>query len=411
MIQIEPCAPALHRFLDRHRVETLNIAGILENEGRVSVFVDDEKIPGGVLVKGPWFHYLHTEREAFLDAVIQRMLAEEDFYRFSGVWRPLAEKLWERFPLVWRASCDLYVLSLDHVPESPVVQQPENVRIEDAEIIDRFYTYRNEHSLEKIRTCIEKRPSSAIYVDGEIACWLLIHEDNSFGIMYTKEEHRRKGYAQDVTHDLIAKQLAAGKTPFLQIVDGNSMSPGLAQKCGFEKRGCCDWFGILVGMPQLVVDGGAESRKRVLESIGAEEDPVRNLACLCKFLYTRKLNPEEENPVAEIPAAEWLEQALRVFDGIPLASAIARLDGHIRLLGERRSGRLEAIAALVVDDDDGFELAWYSSAEPAFLQRVLDRAKTLDLGTVFVHVDNLELAVFEELGFIHVPGTSGGLAK
>ena len=64
------------------------------------------------------------------------------------------------------------------------------------------------------------------------------------GIMYTIEKARRKGYAEEVSLVLMDKMLRLGKTPFIQIVETNQMSPGLAKKCGFVKAGKCSWMGI-----------------------------------------------------------------------------------------------------------------------------------------------------------------------
>lgn len=52
--------------------------------------------------------------------------------------------------------------------------------------------------MEQIKKDIQNRPSSAIYNDNEIASWVLVHNDNSMGIMYTKDEYRNKGYAVDI---------------------------------------------------------------------------------------------------------------------------------------------------------------------------------------------------------------------
>ena len=71
----------------------MNILGILQNEPGVELLVDDEETPHGVLVKGPWFWYLHTVDELFLEAFVLDLEQHAGFYRFSGVWRPLAEKL------------------------------------------------------------------------------------------------------------------------------------------------------------------------------------------------------------------------------------------------------------------------------------------------------------------------------
>jgi predicted GNAT family acetyltransferase len=74
-----------------------------------------------------------------------------------------------------------------------------------------------------------------------------MHDDNSMGIVYTKEEHRGKGYAADATIDLASKIIKSGKIPYLQIIKSNSMSPGLAKKCRFLQCGHISWMGIIAG--------------------------------------------------------------------------------------------------------------------------------------------------------------------
>jgi hypothetical protein len=93
-----------------------------------------------------------------------------------------------------------------------------------------------------------------VYVDDEPVCWVLIHEDNSMGIMFTREEYRRKGLAEVVTRDLTRRIIENGQIPYLQIVDGNMKSHGLANKCGFEQAGRCEWFGIIAGEPKEIKD-------------------------------------------------------------------------------------------------------------------------------------------------------------
>lgn len=385
MKPVETTCKSVQRFLERHRIPTLNLAGILENEPQVQVFVDDEAEPKGLFVKGPWFRYVHTEDEGFLEALFAELERKAGFYPFSGVWKPLADRIKQRYTLVWDAPCDLYVLpeggQVQPRPGSPATR----VRLEDAELIDAHYAYRHAHSLEKIRNCIAQRPSSAVYVDGKAVCWLLVHEDNSLGIMYTLEEHRRKGYALDVSLDLVDQQLKAGKTPFLQIRDDNAMSPGLALKCGFVPCGKCDWFGVMVGMPAELVEGGEAFRTRAREAGW----PVPDGTGLFRFLYTLPPGDTEANPVVEIPEETWLR------DHAPLTAVVERLRGRLRFVGEAGG----ASAAFLTDDDDGFELLACSSLESAFLERVLLRAKAMRLGTGFVHATPAERTAFEACGF------------
>lgn len=398
-------AEGVRRFLAEHRIPTLNIAGILEHEPQLEVFVDREADPGGLLVKGPWFWYVHSEEEAFLEAVLAEMRRKETFYQFSGVWRPVARWFQERIPLVWHAPCDLYLLPEGAQVPPRADSQAVSARLEDAGIIDEHYAYRHAGSLEKIRKCIQHRPSSAIYVDDQPVCWLLVHEDESMGIMYTLEEHRRKGYALDVSLDLVAKQLRTGKTPYLQIRDDNEMSPGLALKCGFQPVGQCDWFGVTVGTPPELVEGGEAFRKRAEEG-GWPGVAEAGAPCCLRFLYVMKPDPAVPNPVEEVPVDAWLAFAERHLDAAGLRVVLERLGKDLRLLGEVQEGALVHAAALLVDDDDGFELLWTSTLETAFLERVLIRAKDLKLGTVFAHGDGL-CSVLEGSGFRRLQPLAG----
>jgi hypothetical protein len=113
------------------------------------------------------------------------------------------------------------------------------------------------------------------------------------GIMYTKEEYRRKGYAIDVTIDLAKQIIDAGKIPFIQIVQGNGMSPGLAKKCGFVESGKADWFGIIAGNPKELVESNNNSRLQFLGIISPELHPVIfkdkvKYAALYNFLHNFK---------------------------------------------------------------------------------------------------------------------------
>jgi hypothetical protein len=391
-------SPAVLAFLERDRIATLNLVGILHNEPGMELLVDDAERPRGVLAKGPWFWYLHTTEEAFLEAVFREMEQQAGFYRFSGVWRPLAEKIKERFPVVWDAPCDLYCWPPGNV--APQQQQVRSVALRDAEIIDQHYPHRHSRSLEQIRTCIRQRPSSAVYVDGAIVCWVLVHEDESLGIMHTLEGHRRKGYGMAVTLDLVRKQLADGKTPFLQIRTDNSLSPGLARKCGFVQHGSCDWFGVMVGTPQEVVEDGIALRQRVLEGL---ESSAGRTVCLFRLLHALSLEPTGDNPVvATEEEEEWAGFAGRYF-GAEIRSALDRLRKDCRLLCERRGGAIMAVAALLVDEHDCCELLWCSSPEKGFLRNVLCRAKTMGLDAAFVHVPREEQGRFERLGFREIP--------
>lgn len=284
---------AIMNFLKNKFLINENIIGVIENLTQAEIYVDDVEIPKGVMVKKDgYMHYVYTEDESFIDNMCESYF-KEGFFGFSGVEGKLAEKIRQRYLLGWESSCTLYHMPKENLDLSLKKNLTDRIRQEDAETVDHFYQYRGPETLEVVKRDITNRPSSAIYVNDEIACWVLIHDDNSMGIMYTKEEHRRKGYAVDVTIDLARQIIEADKIPYIQIVKGNGMSPGLAQKCGFVEAGKADWFGIIAGNPKELAESNDNSRQQLLAVIPPElhtqiYKETEKYTCLYNFLYNFK---------------------------------------------------------------------------------------------------------------------------
>lgn len=232
-------------FLRKDLIINLNILGILNNQPEAKIYVDDVINPEGIWVNNGYFNYIYSKNEKFVNEVLESFDVPGE-YGFSGVEKSIADRFNERFNVVWNNSCDLYYLPKENLDLSLIKNPVKMIDIKDAETIDSFYTFRDEGSFNKIQEDILLRPSTGIYIDGELVCWLLTHDDNSLGIMYTKEQFRNRGYAVDLTVDLSAKHFNKNLIPFLHIEKNNNMSPGLAKKCGFIKFADIEWFGITV---------------------------------------------------------------------------------------------------------------------------------------------------------------------
>lgn len=236
-------------FLKKDLLINLNILGVIENRPEAEIYVDNPQDPTGILVNKGYMNYLYSKNSSFLEEVIERF-NKDGYYGFAGIDRSIADSIREHYEVDWCNPCTLYYLPKENLDLTRIKNEVQSIDIKDAETIDYYYTFRGENSINFIKDDILNRPSSAVYKDGEIVCWVLTHDDNSLGIMYTKEEHRRKGYAEDVTIDIAAKHIEKGNVPYLHIIEGNGMSPGLAKKCGFVECGKVDWFGIRVGNPE-----------------------------------------------------------------------------------------------------------------------------------------------------------------
>jgi len=285
---------AIMDFLKEDLLINLNTIGIIENMPEAEIYVDDVENPKGVYVSKGYFCYIYSKEDSFINEVMDTFL-RDGFYGFAGIDASIAEKIKKRYEVTWENPCALYYLPKENLDLSLIKNPVQSLEVKDAEFVDKFYEFRGSHSLEAIRKDIELRPSSAVFVDGEPVCWVLVHDDNSMGIMYTREEYRRKGYAVEVTIDLAAKIYERGNIPYLQIIDRNNMSPGLAKKCNFVNCGYVNWFGVITGVPKDFTDMNRESKKQFLESISGIESYI---PCLTSSNYDEMylgLDKIEEN--------------------------------------------------------------------------------------------------------------------
>lgn len=288
MIKRVEASASIFEYLRKNEIVNLNIIGIIENEPEAEIFSNSDGQPKGVVVRNGYMNYIYTEEDSFLDEAFETLF-QVGFFGFSGVYRPIAEKIKKKYIVNWESRCDLYYHPGNNLDLGLIKNSVHKAELRDANIIDELYNYRSEWSLDAIKKDIIKRPSSVIYDNGEIASWVLVHNDNSIGLMYTKDKFRKRGYALDVTIDITANILESGKIPYLHINETNNMSPGLAKKCGFVKYGHADWFGIIVGMPRELVDFNNESREQHIGNIGATlEIENCNLDCMYMALYGLK---------------------------------------------------------------------------------------------------------------------------
>ena len=232
-------------YLKKYELETLNLAGIIDNVKDAQIYTDSLQNPTGVLVRYKYFNYIHTENINFINDMFNELFPPGK-YGFAGTTRFISAQIKKHFAIDWENDCDFYYIPKENYDRVSLKSNVKSIDINDAKYIDDYYNHKNSHTLYEIQYAIENRPSSVIYIDDKIASWVLVHEDASLGIMYTLEEHRGKGFALDVATDLSKKIIDTGKIPFLQIISTNTMSPSLAKKIGFIKKFEADWFGIII---------------------------------------------------------------------------------------------------------------------------------------------------------------------
>ncbi len=233
--------------LSAHETDSLNMLGFLEYNETPDIWIGGNPVDCVVIRKKDtdMFFINAYSDESILSAAKEIFSLSEKVF-FSGVRKEIADKLLALADKtdedLLHDDCLLYLYPEKTIDVSDI---PENVRPVDiscAETLDYFYTYRSQGSLEKIKKEISSRPSAATYIDGEIACWSLIHEDGSMGAMFTKPQYRHGNLAVNTSKYLISQQLARGKTPFVHIVDINTPSIKLAEKIGLKYAYPVVWF-------------------------------------------------------------------------------------------------------------------------------------------------------------------------
>jgi GNAT superfamily N-acetyltransferase len=222
-----------------------NVIGAMENTEN-KCYIDEST--DSVWVENHYFNYLSGDSEVLLDRVKH---LEDGFYGFSGVLGDLASSIYEKYFLHWFEPTERYVLKGDLPSDITCPYKVVKVPIEEAQGIDDRYEYKQDGSLDRIKDAILNRPSSAIYIEGQIASYVLVHEDNSIGYMFTLEKYRKLGLGYWVSLDIINQIKALGVVPFLEINKANFKSQGLAGKLGFEKDVFTPWFGIIKGIPDF----------------------------------------------------------------------------------------------------------------------------------------------------------------
>jgi len=239
----------LIRYLERDKYVNLNILGYLQYDKDADVYLFNDDLTHGVIVgskeQDPFF--LATDHLDFLKEFWELLPLGDKC--FSAVPKNIALLFLRDKETTWQSPCKVYALqgALEET-QSPAcsVYQDESLTIEDAEEVDRHYTYRWEESILFMRENILLRDSSCIRMGGELAAWCCVHaEDNSMGPLYTKKAYRSRGLAELVSLRLMRKLIAKGITPYVQIHEDNHASLQLIKKIpGMAHSHDCVWFGV-----------------------------------------------------------------------------------------------------------------------------------------------------------------------
>lgn len=226
-----------------------NILGVLQNaqltKKQIEICIDDPLKPQGITIRvtSPRLRiYMCSENADFALEYVNSFPSGE-LLSFSGVEHGLAQKVQQYIDLQRVSVCDAFFYPSKKLPVYDGPYKAVAIDPKDIETINSFYTYRGDFSLAQITEEVTNRDTSAVYVDGQIASWALIHFDNSMGTMFTLPEYRKMGLAVAVTERLVRCLLQKDILPFVHIDVTNTASLGLAAKNKLQHFGQYDFFG------------------------------------------------------------------------------------------------------------------------------------------------------------------------
>lgn len=232
----------IDKLLNEDKILNLNALGRIKFNQNYNLTVDELK--KGFLLQLDYWHVVYSGTDHVAEELIRNIDTKTE-KGFSGVGVKYYQLAKKHHEIKWEEPCYLYYLEEHNLNTSLLNHCVDSLTEKDAELVNEFYTYKDENSIEYIRDCIISRPSSVVRDEqGNPVSWALIREDGSMGVMYTLKEHRGQGYANSVSVDLAKKAFDLGLTPYVHIVKGNTPSVKLAENLGFKFH--CDvmWFGI-----------------------------------------------------------------------------------------------------------------------------------------------------------------------
>ncbi len=233
--------PEILAFLDSGGIETINIRGFIENSNP-DIITNEEMT--GVWINDGYFNFLYSNDDNFITKVLNQ-LKEQAFVGFSGTSKYVRDFIFKSEIFHWENPCKLFTLCNPSFSHRDIKIEVDSLTESDAKIVDDNYEFKHDESINEIKDAINTRPTSCVRIDGVLASYAALHQDNSIGYMYTLEEYRNKNYAYEVSRDLILKTIASNRIPYVHIIEWNKSSLKLADKVGLKFAKDVSMFGII----------------------------------------------------------------------------------------------------------------------------------------------------------------------
>ncbi|MBO5292943.1 MAG: tRNA (guanosine(37)-N1)-methyltransferase TrmD [Lachnospiraceae bacterium] len=115
------------------------------------------------------------------------------------------------------------------------VERSVEIRLLENNMADQVYAgYHNIGGREYVEERLKSGVMYGAFLEGELAGFIGMHDEGSMGMLYVKEEYRRRGIAAALESDAINRMLALGWLPFCQVYTENEVSLDLQRKLGLR---------------------------------------------------------------------------------------------------------------------------------------------------------------------------------
>lgn len=224
--------------LHQHPIRNMNMINFIKQY----LIHGIDRVENSVLIRGTsdqkWVYISSEDVVEFTELI--GCLDDDDHY-FAIIEDWMMPFLLEGKDLIWKLSCmKLYF------PEDMEIPEPQyaicDLKREDADYIFNHAKYKDYTSVGYIQERINLGPALGIVRDDKLVAWLMTHDDGAMGFLHVLPEYRRKGYAADLTYELIRRLRSKGDIPFVHIEETNTQSMNLACKMGFVQDRLIHWF-------------------------------------------------------------------------------------------------------------------------------------------------------------------------
>ena len=226
--------------LMNERTKNINMINFIKEYPVSDVLLEGDS----VLIKGKsdenWVYISSSSKEE-LTRLRETLTNSDQFFAIMEDWMlPIVLK---NRSMDWQLSCmKLYFPDDIVLPDNQC--KIDELRVDEAQYIYDNYEYQKFTTVEYIKERILKGLALGIHKDNTLIAFILTHDDGAIGFLHVLPEHRRKGYAQELTIAAIKKLRQAGEIPFVHIEEDNKKSMGLALKAGFKKDRRIHWIKV-----------------------------------------------------------------------------------------------------------------------------------------------------------------------